>query len=94
MSGSACSLVAVAKAAVSSLELRTSRDCNLIPNAGAATCASLNLSVIPGLSGSRIKATRVTLGNISLSSSSRFPVNSGDICDNPVIAAGSCEAGD
>jgi hypothetical protein len=38
MSASACSLVAVAKAAISSLGLPTSRDCNLIPNAGAATC--------------------------------------------------------
>jgi hypothetical protein len=37
----------------------------------------MSVSVIPGLVGSRIKATLVTLGSISLSSSNRLPVRSG-----------------
>ena len=83
---------------VSSLGLRTSQGLLLYPQSAGATAffSSLsNLPIIPGLSGSLFLATRVTLGNIALSNSSRFPVKSGPIPGQTRdIAARSREAGD
>ena len=57
----------------------------LVTKARAAASTSLNLIFMPALVGSQKKPTRAPFGNISLTSSNRFPSNSGAKVVNPVM---------
>ena len=82
-------LVAALNAVSKSLGLRTPRDWTCIPNAGATASVSFKLLVPPGSAGFQRTPTRVSLGTISFSSSSRFR----NVCQSRDVPSGPSKAG-
>jgi hypothetical protein len=79
------SVLAALNAVSKSLEVRTCRDWTSIPSARATVSVSFKLPVLLGSAGFQRTPSRVNLGKVSFSNSSRFPAKSEAMFVSPVI---------